>query len=202
MRIGFDFDNTIVGYDALFFKIACERELVPSDIPANKVAVRDHLRRIGREDAWTELQGYVYGARMDEASIYPGVIEFLCWADQAGHDLAIVSHKTQYPFLGPQYDLHAAARAWIGRHLLVNGRAPIPTGQIFFEVTKEEKLARIDSFGCDMFLDDLPEILQAGGFPATTRRILFDPERHHEAAALPGIVRVQSWDEIVQCLHP
>lgn len=201
MRIGLDFDNTIVSYDALFHKVAREQDVVPSDTPVNKVAVRDYLRKIGSEEVWTEMQGYVYGARMDEALAYPGVIEFLRWAGQAGHDLAIVSHKTKHPFLGPQYDLHAAARAWVEQHLSENGSPLIPAGQVFFELTKEEKLARIADFGCDVFLDDLPEILQAIGFPASTRRILFDPEGHHTAAALPGIFVVQSWDGFAQCLR-
>jgi hypothetical protein len=202
MRIGLDFDNTIVSYDALFHKVAHEQDVVPPDTPVNKVAVRDYLRRIGREEIWTEMQGTVYGARMDEALAYSGVIEFLRWAAQVGHELAIVSHKTKHPFLGPQYDLHAAARAWVERHLIENSSPLIPAAQVFFELTKEEKLARIGSFGCDIFLDDLPEILQASGFPASTRRILFDPENHHAAAVLPGITVVRSWDGFRQCLQP
>jgi hypothetical protein len=202
MHIGLDFDNTIVSYDVLFHKAACEQEVVPPDTPVSKVAVRDYLRRIGREEVWTEMQGYVYGARMDEALAYPGVIDFLHWAGQSGHEIAIVSHKTKHPFLGPQYDLHAAARAWVEQNLCKNGSPLIPPGQVFFELTKEEKLARIGDFGCDAFLDDLPEILQASGFPASTRRILFDPKGHHTAAAVPGIHVVQSWEGFAQCLRP
>ena len=201
MRIGLDFDNTIVSYDALFHKVARERDLVPPETAINKVAVREYLRRIDKEDAWTELQGYVYGARMDEAEAYPGVIEFLRWAEQAGHDLAIVSHKTKYPFLGPQYDLHAAAQAWVERHLCEHGSPLIPVGQVFFELTKEEKLARIGNFRCGIFLDDLPEILHASGFPASTRRVLFDPEGHYEAEAQPGVTVVHSWGGFTQCLR-
>lgn len=201
MRIGLDFDNTIVSYDALFHKVAREKDLVPPDIPANKVAVRDYLRRIGREEAWTEMQGYVYGTRLDEALVYTGMIEFLRWTGQVGHDLAIVSHKTRHPFLGPKYDLHAAARGWVERHLCADGSALVPADKVFFELTKEEKLARIGTIGCDVFIDDLPEILQADGFPATTRRVLFDPECHHTAASLPGVTVLQSWDGIAQYLR-
>lgn len=202
MRIGLDFDNTIVSYDALFHKVAREQDVVPPETPVNKLAVRDYLRRIEREEVWTEMQGTVYGARMDEALAYPDVIEFLRWAGQVGHELAIVSHKTKHPFLGPQYDLHAAARAWVERHLCENGNPLIPASQVFFELTKEDKLARIGNFGCNIFLDDLPEILLASGFPASTRRILFDPENHHAAAALPGITVIQSWSGFSQCLQP
>lgn len=200
MRIGLDFDNTIVSYDALFHKVAREQDQVPPDTPANKLAVRNYLRRVDRERVWTEMQGYVYGARMDEALAYPGVIDVLSWARQAGHQIAIVSHKTRHPFLGPQYDLHAAARGWVDRHLVESGSALIPAGQVFFELTKEEKLARIADFDCDVFLDDLPEILHAAGFPHPTRRILFDPENHHAPTGVPGITIVDSWAGFRQCL--
>jgi hypothetical protein len=202
MRIGLDFDNTIVSYDALFHKVARELDVVPSDTPVNKVAVRDYLRQIGQEDIWTEMQGTVYGARMDEAQAYPGVLEFMRWAALAGHELAIISHKTKHPFLGPQYDLHAAASAWVDQHLIENGSPLTSLKQVFFEQTKEEKLSRIGSFGCEIFLDDLPEILQASSFPASTRRILFDPENHHSAALLPSITVIRSWEEFRKCIRP
>jgi len=201
MRIGLDFDNTIISYDALFYKVAREQGVVPFETPVNKIAVRNTLRRIGREEVWTEIQGTVYGARIDEAVAYPGVIKFLRWARRSRHKVAIVSHKTKHPFLGPQYDLHSAARTWVDRHLCVNSSPLIPASQVFFELTKEEKLARIGDFGCDVFLDDLPEILQASEFPTNTRRILFDPEGHYTIAMLPGIPIVQSWDRFVQCLR-
>ncbi len=201
MRIGIDFDNTIVSYDALFHTVANERGLIPPDIPINKVAVRDYLRRTGQESLWTEMQGYVYGARMDEASPYPGVTEFLGRAAAAGHEVAVISHKTKHPFLGPPYDLHAAARNWVETHLRKDTIALVPADQVFFELTKEEKLARIEAFGCDIFIDDLPEILQAKAFPTGVRRVLFDPECNHAVADFPGIRLIHSWDELEHYLR-
>lgn len=198
MRIGIDFDNTIVSYDALFHKVALEQGLVPPETPVNKVAVRDHLRRIGQEDRWTEMQGYVYGARMDEALAYEGVIDFIRRAGTLGHQVIIISHKTRHPFLGPQYDLHTAARSWIEHHLLWNGQALLPDERIFFELTKQEKLARIAACGCDSFIDDLPEILLADGFPAQTARLLFDPEGHHGAFAADGLPIFRDWQQLIR----
>lgn len=197
VRIGIDFDNTIVSYDALFHKVAREQDLVPEDIPVNKVAVRDHLRRVGREERWTEMQGYVYGARMDEALAYPGAMDFMRACIRAGHDLAIISHKTRHPFLGPQYDLHAAAQAWVERHLAADGERLVPQARVFFELTKEHKIARIEDFGCDVFIDDLPEIFASPAFPRGASPLLFDPERHH---ALTGIPTFASWAEIASHL--
>lgn len=199
MRIGIDFDNTIVSYDALFHKVAREQGLVPPETPLNKVAVRDHLRGIGQEDRWTEMQGYVYGVRMVEALAYDGVIDFIRQARAAGHSIVIVSHKTRHPFLGPQYDLHAAARAWIERHLLCDGETLLSRDDVFFELTKQEKLARIAACGCDAFIDDLPEILLAADFPPGTARVLFDPEDHHSsAAAADGLRSFRTWRRIAE----
>jgi hypothetical protein len=202
MRIGIDFDNTIVSYDELFHRVAIERDLVPADTAPRKLAVRDYLRRIGREDDWTEMQGYVYGARMNEALAYPGLLDFLRAAAAHGHACVIVSHKTRNPFLGEPYDLHAAARDWIRGHLGVGDAALVAPNNVFFELTKDEKLARVEALRCDVFIDDLPEILQADGFPKATRRILFDPDGHHRREPLPDVMVAGSWHEIAGALIP
>lgn len=194
MLIGIDFDNTIVSYDTLFHKVATEQNVVPDTTPRNKIAVRDHLRAIGKENVWTEMQGYVYGARMDEAEAYPGVIEFFRWARASGVPLCIVSHKTLHPFIGPKYDLHKAARGWIDTHL-VDAQGPLIAPEwVFFELTKEAKWSRIGATGCAWFIDDLPEILLAATFPGQVQRILFDPETHHPDT--DGLTRLGNWGEI------
>jgi hypothetical protein len=200
MRIGIDFDNTIVSYDELFYKVACEKDVVPVNTPVNKLAVRDYLRKLGREEIWTEMQGYVYGARMDEAIGYPGALDFIKRAAKDGHELFIVSHKTKYPFLGVQYDLHAAARSWVTKHLHVGGVPLIAPARIFFELTKEAKLKRAGQIGCEIFIDDLPEILLSEHFPPGVQRILFDPECNHAGLELPGCRIIQSWSDFDKCL--
>lgn len=194
MRIGFDFDNTIVSYDELFHKVAVEKKLVPPEIPKNKIAVRDYLRKIDNEDAWTEMQGYVYGARMEEAEMFPGVIDFMNKARDAGISMIIVSHKTKYPFLGEKYDLHKAARSWIENNLISMGEDLIQPNDIFFETTKQNKIARIAKNSCDYFVDDLPEILNMDGFPDKTSPILFDPDKNHSKKNI--YTSVGSWVEM------
>ena len=183
MRLGIDFDNTIVSYDALFHKVALEQSAVPSGCAVSKLAVRDHLRRAGKEDVWTAMQGYVYGARMDEAAAFPGVLDFLAWARDAGITVAIISHRTRYPFLGPRYDLHDAARRWVESHLTRGDRPLVPAERVFFTLTREEKIRCIDDWRCDYFIDDLPEVLDAPAFPSGTVKLLFDPDGVHETTA-------------------
>jgi hypothetical protein len=198
MRIGIDFDNTIACYDGVFHAAALERGLIPADLAADKNAVRDYLNSNGRADEFTELQGYVYGARMDLASPYPGFGEFVASARQAGHDLFIVSHKTRHPILGSRHDLHAAARGFlIERGLVGAGRGQIDPANVFFELTKEAKVAGIAMLGCEAFVDDLPEIFASPDFPGSTRRILFDPANQFaDLASQRNIDRRGSWTDI------
>ena len=177
MRIGIDFDNTIACYDGVFHAAALERGLISPGLARDKNSVRDHLNGSGRKDEFTELQGYVYGARMDLVSPYPGFAEFVGAARKASHDLFVVSHKTKYPILGPKHDMHAAARGFLAsRGLMGKGHQQIEPRNVFFELTKEEKIARVSELGCEAFIDDLPEILAMAGFPNGMRKILFDPE--------------------------
>jgi hypothetical protein len=194
MRIGFDFDNTIVSYDELFYRVAIEKSLIPDDLPISKLAVRDFLRSANNENAWTEMQGYVYGSRMSDAVAFSGVIEFVKLARANGIAMVIVSHKTKHPFMGPKYDLHEAARGWVENFLVEEGKNLIEPDQIFFEVTKEDKVARIDECECDYYIDDLPEILLMSGFPQKTKRILFDPKNNHSEEGMSA--RLGSWAEI------
>ena len=194
MRIGVDFDNTIVSYDALFHRVALERELIPADLPATKVSVRDHLRETGRENDWTEMEGYVYGARMDEAVAYPGAIDFFDWARTERIDLAIVSHKPRHPILGYPYDLHEAARGWVAKFLIQIKQPLINAADVYFEPTKQDKLARISSLDLDCFIDDLPEILLAAGFPTRTSGLLFDFDGTH--AGNKRIPAFRSWNQL------
>jgi hypothetical protein len=194
MRIGIDFDNTIVNYDTLFHKVAVEQAVIPAHTPPTKLAVRDHLRAVDKEDVWTEMQGYVYGARMHEAEAYPGVLDFMRWARTRSVDLCIISHKTRHPFLGPKYDLHVAAGRWVETQLVADGLPLVAPGKVHFELTKDSKLQRIGTAGCDWFIDDLPEILLAEAFPSEAKKLLFDPDAHHSDAA--ALQRVACWAEI------
>ena len=198
MRIGLDFDNTIVSYDRVFHRVAADRDLVPRQLAVSKLAVRDHLRAAGNEDAWTELQGHVYGTRMAEAVPFPGVVECMKAWRSAGHVLFIISHKTRRPFRGPAHDLHEAATAWIDAALRDGSGPLVDPENVFFHERKEQKVSRIAALTCDVFVDDLPEVLLSPSFPRSTLGILFDPNANHDlgGGADIGLVSVRSWAEI------
>ncbi|HEY0569664.1 MAG TPA: hypothetical protein VGD13_16275 [Xanthobacteraceae bacterium] len=205
MRIGIDFDNTIACYDGVFHAAALERGLIPAELGRDKNSVRDHLNGTGGKDDFTELQGHVYGARMNLVSLYPGFAEFVVAAHRIGHDLFIVSHKTTHPILGPRHDMHAAAREFLAaRSLMGDAPAQIEPSRVFFELTAEAKIARAAALGCDMFVDDLPEILAMAGFPPAMRRVLFDPDNRFAAIAddTGNLRRRTSWPDIAAELNP
>ena len=192
MKIGIDFDNTIANYDGVFYQAALERRLIPESLKKKKKSVRDYLRNANQEDEWTKLQGYIYGDRMDLAKPYPGVDSFFKHCQSEGIETVIVSHKTKYPYLGFKYDLHAAAKGWLETQ-------PFAPDSAFFELTLDEKLARIGSLNCDYFIDDLPELLAEKTFPSHVKKILFDPTNHH--GEMPGVIRITSWDEIIEVIQ-
>jgi hypothetical protein len=178
MRIGLDFDNTIVCYDSLFHRVCVEKNLIPAIVPANKSDVRNFLRKSGREDDWTEMQGYVYGARMLEAAPFPGILDFLATCHAKGLECRIISHKTRHPYKGERYDLHQAAMNWLEHYgFLVTEKTGLTRERIFLEVTKSDKVRRIATCQCTHFVDDLPEFLEELKGLSGLHKFLFDPNR-------------------------
>lgn len=195
MRIGLDFDNTIVNYHTVFYTVGREQNLLPLMQDMSKQSVRDYLREQKREDDWTELQGFVYGARMEQAILYPGVAEFIARCVEEGADVFIISHKTRTPYKGVAYDLHSAARSFIEVKGLYE--AGIRRDHVFFELTMENKIECIKKQQCDVFLDDLPEFLTHPYFP-DIRRYLFAPQNQHEVS--PKLTLINSWESFSSAL--
>jgi len=174
MRIGLDFDNTIACYDVAIAKLSEEMFELPALVPRTKLGVRDYLRMQDREIEWTAFQGELYGPGMRHAQVYDGAIDTMLALRAKGHEMFIVSHRSKTPYAGHQYDLHAAARAWL--KVTIQSKGLFDDEQVFFLETKDQKVRMINELGCELFLDDLPEVLEAAEFPKSTRGILFAPE--------------------------
>ena len=174
MRIGIDFDNTIVNYRGLFHEVAVKRGLIPYEFPANRERVRDHLNASGRADDYTRLQGYVYGPGIYRAALWPGVYDFIARATSQGHFVCVVSHKSKRPSLGAAYDLRQYARAFLHEIGLI-GSGLLTLDSVYFESTQQDKVNRVGALEVDLFIDDLPEFLKRADFPCGTLPVLFDP---------------------------
>ncbi len=197
--LGIDFDNTLACYDDLFHSLATERQLIDPQTPRTKRAVRDALRRVGRDTEWTQLQAVAYGQRLLEAPAFSAAVETLVELHRAGVVLRIVSHKTRFPALGPRCDLRRSALAWLEHNRVLDpDRTGIGRQQIYFEDSQAAKRGRIRRLGCTHFVDDLREFLLHPSFPGTVARLLFDPS-NGDAVADDSVRVVTHWREIREC---
>lgn len=180
MRIGLDFDNTIIGYSDVFLSAAKDRRLIePQARLASKQAVRDAIRLLpDGEIMWQRLQGFVYGQGIRGATMFEGVDRFLKRCRTAGHTIFIVSHKTEYGHYDPErVNLREAALSWMAaRGFFSADGYGMPRENVFFESTRADKLRRIAQLRCTHFIDDLEEVLDDPDFPSSVARILFSAE--------------------------
>ena len=191
MLIGLDFDNTIVCYDRAIAHLAETLPNLPADLSRTKLALRDYLRRTNREPEWTAFQGAIYGPGMTHAEPFAQALEVMQALKDMGHALCIVSHRSLRPYAGPAYDLHAAARGWVQKRLACIGL--VQNDSAFFYETREQKIAAVSTMGCEVFLDDLPEVLADAHFPQSCQAILFDPEKFHMQSEH---TRIAHWSEL------
>ena len=195
MRIGIDFDNTIVSYDHVFTAEARARGLIGDGFTGTKTEIRDHIRSLDDgELEWQRLQGRVYGALMAEARLIEGVGAFLEQSREQDHEIFIVSHKTQFGHYDPdRVDLRKTAMTWMQTRGFFDGGYGFKPENIFFEPTRKEKVARIGTLGCSHFIDDLIEVFKEPDFPDGVEKLLF----HSGAEAPEGPFKVfASWQEI------
>ncbi|OGT10170.1 MAG: hypothetical protein A3F73_12080 [Gallionellales bacterium RIFCSPLOWO2_12_FULL_59_22] len=180
MRIGIDFDNTLASYDKAFTELAQERGLIGMNENKSKQDIRQLARqKENGEILWQRLQGEIYGPRMQEAEQFAGEDQFLrrC-AATPGVQIFIISHKTEFGhFDKTRTNLRDAACQWMrNKGFFDPTKYAIPEKHLFFESTQQEKVARISSLQCDVFIDDLVDLFSIPSFPRTTKRILFSDD--------------------------
>lgn len=183
MRIGLDFDNTIVGYNHIFARAAIESGLLPKSFTGDKLAVLRAVRALSNgERRWQMLQGQVYGKHMPEARMIDGVGDFLLRCKNRADTVFIVSHKTEFGHFDDSFiNLRDAARAWMtNRGLFDPQKFGLDPVNVSFHATRDEKVRKIADLNLDCFIDDLPEVLSHPAFPVTTQRLLFNPNAKQE----------------------
>lgn len=205
--IGLDLDNTLVSYDELLCELAVsEGYLSPptsaQSLGMGKRALRDAIR--ARSDSgerdWRRLQSLVYGAKMHKARLMNGVEGFLdscsrLRAEGVPFQLYIVSHKTQFANnYSDGTDFHQAAMRFLEEHGFFAPETGLTKSRVFFEPTREDKVARIVALGCTHFVDDLEETFAEPTFPEDVVKILIDPKG--DASPPNGVTRIRHWDDI------
>ena len=158
MRIGLDFDNTLVCFDDVFELESKNIGLMPENWRGSKQELKDELHgRSGGERLWQTLQGRVYGLGMKKAVLFPGVAAFLMRGRYRGDEIFIVSHKTEYGhFDSTKTPLRKAALDWMeSRGFFEQSRFGLAKENVFFEKTRSEKVEQIAHLKLDIFIDDL-----------------------------------------------
>jgi hypothetical protein len=173
MIIGIDFDNTIACHEQTFRKIASQEGLSIPKGEKTKQLVKDFF--LGKKNGnleWTRIQGKVYGAELSSAKLFEGFFAFLTEAISLDHKLVIISHRTLFPTLGEEINLHKVALQWLSeKGVLAPGL--LSSENCFFEISLEKKIERIEQENCTVFIDDLVQVLKHPRLPKKTQRILF-----------------------------
>lgn len=188
--IGIDLDNTLVCYDTLFHRLACEYGLIPLTLLPHKQCVRDYIRQHSGDSAWQRLQALAYDERMGEACLFPYALNVLQRWKEQGHQLAIVSHKTRTSSYAPEGNLHTAALRFLDAAGVLTC---ISREHIYFLPDRAEKIATIRRLRCSVFIDDLPEVFMDRTFPSTTHKVLLNA---HSLAGLDSVLLCRNWAEV------
>ncbi|MFM7202082.1 MAG: phosphotransferase [Myxococcota bacterium] len=203
LRVGLDFDNTLVCYDGLFYTLAVQEGLVPASTAPHKAAVRAYLRtQSDGERVWQWLQRQVYGPAMAAATLFPGVVACLKTCHTLGIPLWIVSHKTRTG--GPGFEqvrLREHAWAWMYAQDFFSPQGlGLDPAHVFFEESRSAKLERLTRLRLTHFVDDLEEVLCDALFPSQVQPLLFAPAFSGENPP-SGLSVLKHWDDFTNRLH-
>ena len=191
MKIGIDFDNTIVKYDEIFVKAAKEKNFVSSTWLGNKETLKQKLN--GKKNQWEKIQGIVYGPSMRNAICFPGLKKFLIKTNFSGHQVFIISHKTIYGhFDKTKTRLRDQALLWLEQEDFFNSEfISLKKENIFFCDDRERKIKKINELNLDFMIDDLDEIFENNALPKT-KNILFSAT----ATITNASYICKNWDQI------
>lgn len=190
IRIGIDFDNTIICYDDLFIRAVKEKEWdLGADCGESKAAIKERLVQLdGNDFRWQEMQAIVYGILIKDATPFPGVLETLQYfKDSEQYELFIVSHKTPASLYLKHITLIDKAQLWIKDRKLTDY---IPEKNIFFRPVRDEKINVIRDLKLDFFIDDLLEVLHDKNFPPINA-FFFSPDGND----------INHWNKIKECFE-
>ena len=201
LNIGVDFDNTIADYDLVFEEVAVDMGFLGGRNFLSKADVKNAI--ISQKDGdinWQRLQGQIYGKYMHKAKVFPGFTEFLLLAKIKGFTISVVSHKSEFGhFDDNKISLRSEALNWILHNKLIETDLfKLQEKDIYFEATREEKIQRIITLGCNFFVDDLEEVFNEKNFPVEINKFLFDPL--DKKINSKNFVTINSWRSLTKLI--
>ena len=170
-RIGLDLDNTVIDYAPAYRAVAREMGL-PQQL-VDRESIRESLRKSEEDDEeWQRFQALLYTDGLAYAQPAPGLLEFLRLCDSIGVNVVIISHKSETtPARFGSRDLRAPAAEWLDTQGIVPAHVS-PDG-VFFCADRVDKVRTIAATQCDVFVDDLTEVLNDPGMPSSILRFRY-----------------------------
>ncbi|PPR79038.1 MAG: hypothetical protein CFH01_00649 [Alphaproteobacteria bacterium MarineAlpha2_Bin1] len=193
MRIGLDFDNTIVDYNLLVHDIAVRKKLISKEFKKDKKDIKEYLISLKKDRDWREIQSLIYGNEIFKASLFNNFSAFIKESRKNNFFLQIVSHKTEVSNLtksGPK--LRENAIEWMSKNNFFSN-FNFKITDIHFESTKSKKIDKINSIGFDFFIDDLEEIFLNDKWSHKITPILFNKK---STGKDKKIILCNSWSKI------
>tara|TARA_R110002050_G_scaffold31905_1_gene81547 strand:- start:7853 stop:8446 length:594 start_codon:yes stop_codon:yes gene_type:complete len=196
MIIGIDFDNTLVCYRNSFHAAAKKHNIICSDDYKEKLDIKKYLQKQDKTNyLWERLQGLVYGKEILNADFYEGALEFIKESITKGHILYIVSHKTKYAHHDTdKTNLQNKALEFLYENSFFE-KTGFKKENVFFCDTSEKKIKKIKILRCNIFIDDLSEILLHDEMPKSCQKILFGLSSNKE------LVSYETWKEIKDTVY-
>ena len=153
--IAFDLDNTILDYGTSLHQLRLDRAELNKISAYTKADFKLRVIAEFGEDYWTELQGFLYTEYVVYSRIDPEFVELLNYLKANQWQTSIISHKTEFPYMGPKLNMRDCAL----KRLEVAGVEKLLTDGVHFFSTKEEKITHINLVKPNIYIDDLEEIL-------------------------------------------
>lgn len=172
--VGLDLDNTLIDYTQAYSKIAEIFGLTIENF--NKDSIKQHLTDNKKNDVeWQRFQSILYTQGLDYAKLAPGLLNFLKFCKTKSIKVSVVSHKTlTTPKKFGNLNLRTPALKWLKEQQLIP--ALISLEDIFFCSTKSLKIEKINQLKCEIFVDDLEEVLYDSSLNFNVKRVQFSNE--------------------------
>jgi len=169
-RIGVDLDNTIIDYSLAYEVIGRQFEF--ETVLLDRESIRTYLQLQGDGIEWQRFQSLLYTEGLINAQPANGVREFFELCRLLQIEVSIVSHKTiQTPIFFGARNLRQPAIEWLEEHLLVSNL--VDSDHLHFCSTQLEKVYTINELGCELFVDDLLEVLVNPELSSEICRVLY-----------------------------
>ena len=185
-RIGLDLDNTVIDYAPAYRAVARAMGL-PQQL-VDRESIRESLRKSEEDDEeWQRFQALLYTDGLAYAQPAPGLLEFLRFCGSIDLNVVIISHKTEAtPVRFGARDLRAPASEWLHTQGIVPEH--VSPDWVFFCTNRADKVRTIAELQCDVFVDDLIEVLEDADMPIGITRFHYQAGGNSNSAKPESIV--------------